>query len=212
LPILAGAGVVVAGRTGLRGIAGLAAAGGAVLAVPYLFTLQYAAPRFLIPAYALLAVPVGVLLDAVLAGARERHRALVGCGVAVVIGIQLVTQNLVLRHRVADQDKSRTAIVALAHRLAALGVRRPCVVAGQQGPYLGYYTGCASAATSEDNPYVTHATLLSAAQRSCSMAVLSTGARRLTYLTGWSEHSFTSAGTHWSIYVAPRPRRTGTCR
>ncbi len=205
LPVLVVLGVWAAGRSGVRTVTGAAAVAGALLAVPYLFTLQYAAPRFLIPAYALLALPVGVLVDAVPAMVQGRRRILVGCGVGLLIAVQLVTQNFVLRHRVADQNTSRAQTTALARRLAALGLHRPCVVAGRQGPYVGYYTGCATAATSEDNPYVTPATILRAAQRSCSMAVLSGGRLGyLTGLTGWSEHSFTDAGTHWSIYMAPR--------
>jgi len=210
LPILTAAGVMIAARTGRRDSAVTAAVCGAVLAIPYLFTLRYAAPRFLIPTYALLAVPVGILFDAALAWARERNRVLVA-GVALLIGTQLVTQNAVLRHRIADQDKGRAATVRLARRLAALGITAPCVVAGRQGPYLGFYTGCASAATSEDNPYVTHATILRTARTSCSMAFLTSGKKHLSYLTGWSEHPYTDAGTHWSIYVAPRSSESGTC-
>ncbi|MET9431152.1 MULTISPECIES: hypothetical protein [unclassified Streptomyces] len=59
LPLLVAGGVAAAARARLhRTELAVAGAVGVALALPYLFTVGYAAPRFLLPAYALLALPV----------------------------------------------------------------------------------------------------------------------------------------------------------
>ena len=72
LPVLAVLGLVVAVRAGraLRTAVPLACA--ATAALPYLFTIGYAAPRFLQPAYALLAIPVADALWHLVTAPRGR--------------------------------------------------------------------------------------------------------------------------------------------
>jgi len=211
LPVVAGIGVWIAVRTGRRAVAVLATAAGIALSLSYFLTLQYAAPRFLIPMYALLVLPVGIAIDALIdsapAGSR-RHRLVAG-GLLAALALQLFSQNLVLRHRVSDQQKARNGTLALARELHSLGVKAPCVLAGDQSPFVGYYAGCATAATSGDNPYAGHATILSVARRACAMAVLASAGHHPTYLTGWSRRPFTVHGAHWTIYLPPRPPACG---
>ncbi|MCW2914986.1 MAG: rane protein [Actinomycetia bacterium] len=202
LPILVAGGLVVARET--RGAVAMAVACGAVLAVPYLFLIPYAAPRFLMPTYALWALAVGVLVDRLVAGARDRARPWALLVAGLILAAQFGTQHLVLRHRVADQRRSRDAIQGLAGQLHRLGVRPPCTLAGSQDPYVAYYAGCASAAVSEDNPATTPQTILAAARHRGSFAVLTRGGARPSYLTGWRRYGYTASNRrHWAIYLPP---------
>jgi hypothetical protein len=75
LPVLVVAGLAVAARTGWLAAGGLATASAASFAAPYLLLLDYTSPRFLLPAYALLAVPVAGLLVWLTGLAARRHPA-----------------------------------------------------------------------------------------------------------------------------------------
>ncbi|KOV78460.1 MULTISPECIES: hypothetical protein [unclassified Streptomyces] len=73
LPVLAALALVVAvrARRAARTLLPLACA--ATAAFPYLFLIGYAAPRFLLPAYALLAIPVADALVHLTTGSRRAH-------------------------------------------------------------------------------------------------------------------------------------------
>lgn len=202
LPLLVAGGLVVSRET--RNVLAMAVLCGAVLAVPYLFLIRYAAPRFLMPTYALWALAVAALVDGLVAVAAARRRWWAIALSALVLAAHLGSQNLVLRHRVADQRTSRSAIRQLAAYLNRLGVRRPCVLAGDQNPYVAYYTGCASAAVSEDDPAVTPRTVLAAARRTRSFAVLTRGDSRPAYLAGWRRYPYAASDRRrWVVYLPP---------
>jgi hypothetical protein len=115
-----------------------------VLAAQYLFMIDYAAPRFLLPAYALLAVPAadGVVF---LLGAfgREMLPAMIAI-VASVLAVQLVSQHLVLDHEASGTVTFHDDYTRVAAELAAHGVRAPCRIAGVQYLPIAWYAGCAS--------------------------------------------------------------------
>jgi hypothetical protein len=124
----------------------VAAATGLSMAVPYLFLVGYAAPRFLLPSYALLALPVA---RAVLA-ARRRPRALTGraarragaCLVAAALLAHFTLQGLTLGRLVTHRLATRQADVEAARALGQLGVRRPCLVYGEHAVMIAYRLGC----------------------------------------------------------------------
>jgi hypothetical protein len=72
LPLLVGLGLWTE-RRARRSTAPLWLAVAVAAAAPYLFLVPYAAPRFLLPAYALLALPAAVGILAVVHGARARR-------------------------------------------------------------------------------------------------------------------------------------------
>jgi hypothetical protein len=208
LPLLVGGGLVVAREA--RRVLALVVVSGAALAVPYLFLIEYAAPRFLIPTYALWAPAVAALIDRLVAGARGRARPWVVLLAGLILAAQFATQNVVLRHRVADQTRARDAIQRLAWHLNRLGVRPPCVLAGYRNPYVAYYTGCASAEVSADDPATTPQVILAAARSAASFAVLTREEPRPRYLRGWRRLGYTASDRRrWVIYlppvVSPRP-------
>jgi hypothetical protein len=152
LPVLVTLGVFAARRAGRLGAALLPAVCGLCVAAQYLLLISYAAPRFLLPAYALLALPVADGLAGLVSGVRAKFRAPVAVAVGCCLALQLLTQHLVLDHEVRGtitfhDDYAR--IVADLHRL---GIRSPCLIKGEQFIPIAFYAGCASAPDPADIP------------------------------------------------------------
>lgn len=135
-------------RTHRGSAALLATCTAASLAVPYLFLIDYAAPRFLLPAYALLSLPVAeclvFLAVFLVTGVRPSLRP-VGAGVlALALTGHLAVQYGVLRHMLEVNHSLRAHYSAIAAGLHRLGVRPPCMVSGQDAVPIAYYAGCTS--------------------------------------------------------------------
>jgi hypothetical protein len=145
LPVLVTLGVLAARRAGRLGSSLLAAACGAAVAFQYLFLINYAAPRFLLPGYALLAIPVADALGWLITGvSRDARRAAVVL-LAVCLFAQLAVQNAVLEHQINEKITFFGDYTRIAADLHHLGVRPPCLVKGEQDIPIAFYAGCASA-------------------------------------------------------------------
>jgi len=144
LPLLVAAGVLAARREGRLSSAVLAAACALGLAAQYLVGISYAAPRFLIPAYALAAIPVADLIAFLVARARPAERPAMKALIGLVLAGQLITQHAVLMRQVVDTAKLHSDYAAVAADLHRLGVRAPCLINGSQRIPVAFYAGCAS--------------------------------------------------------------------
>jgi hypothetical protein len=142
-PLLACIGVLMARRGGDFVTLLLPAVCAAVVAAQYLLLIDYAAPRFLIPAYALLALPVASCLAGLVRRAPLRVRPTVTAIVALALLGHTASQYSVLRFRAHQVAVSRARTVELASRLAHAGLRPPCTLAGADLLETAYYTGCA---------------------------------------------------------------------
>ncbi|MFF5448212.1 hypothetical protein [Streptomyces sp. NPDC012888] len=117
----------------------LAAAAGAALGLPYLLLVGYAAPRFLLPAYALLALPAAAGVLALL----SRGRVLAGT-VLVALAGHLAVQYAVL-DAVSDRGRANAAAFGrVAAELRGQGLRPPCVVSGYEAVRVAFRLGCSS--------------------------------------------------------------------
>ncbi|MFJ8692046.1 hypothetical protein [Streptomyces roseolilacinus] len=184
LPLLVAGGVRAAAGTPHRAAVNLAAVTGLVLAVPYLFTVDYAAPRFLLPAYALLALPVAVLLVRLVRPRTTWRPALVGLCALALVG-HLVVQYTVLGS-VTRRVRSDTAThVRIAAELRARGVRPPCVVTGEEAIRLAYRAGCASRQPTGPDASITPAGLARTAVRQPVAVLLSHGRPAPAYARDW---------------------------
>lgn len=204
LPLLAALGAVTAVRTrrALPTLLPLACA--VTAAVPYLFLIGYAAPRFLLPAYALLALPVaGGLTHLVTAPARKSARTLAGGLVAVGLAGHLAVQYVVLEHTVHSSAASRADWARTATALHRLGVRQPCLLSGYDAVPIAYYTGCGSAQTAGHDASTTVAGLQRAAHRTSFAVLVPPGGRAPAYARTWPDER---AGV-LQAYVAPDARR-----
>ena len=143
--VLVAAGLLLARRRHGRLVPlALATAVAAFSAGPYLLLVGYAAPRFLLPAYALLALPVASGLAALVRGVSPRARPVLVAGVVLVLAVHALAQVRILREITADQRRDRQSWVAAAAELARLGVRPPCTLAGSNATPVARVAGCDS--------------------------------------------------------------------
>jgi hypothetical protein len=146
IPVLTLAGLVILRRERSAHFraAGLAAVVAAVFAASYLVIVGYAAPRFLMAAYALAALPVAEGITGLCRHATGRLRltALVFAvaGVAAYVGVQAVT----LGRLVPEETRVRTADVQVADQLKRLGITAPCLLYGRDAVQIAYYVHCSS--------------------------------------------------------------------
>src|SRR5438046_818019 len=138
-----------AGAPGMSplGSALLPAVCGLCLAAQYLFMINYAAPRFLLPAYALLAIPAADGLAFLVTRTGADLRPAVTAVVACFLVVQLVAQHLVVDHEAGgtvafhgDYAPSIRAIPA-EHPADDNGVEVPRSVCGRLFPGIAYEPG-----------------------------------------------------------------------
>ena len=146
-------------RGGLGGSSPLAstvlpAVCGLCVAAQYLFMINYAAPRFLLPAYALLAVPAADGLAFLITGLGRDLRPAMTAAVTCFLVVQLLAQHLVLDHEVGGTVTFHDDYTRIAAALAARGVRPPCLIQGVQYIPIAFYAGCASAGTAAPGDHV----------------------------------------------------------
>ncbi|MCX4911038.1 hypothetical protein [Streptomyces sp. NBC_00878] len=199
LPLLAALGLAVAVRA--RRTAGtlLPLACATTVAVPYLFMIGYAAPRFLLPCYALLAIPVAdALIHVVTVSMRKRRpvaAALVTLGLAGHLAVQYaVLDRAVDRTTASHRDWARTAA-----ELRRLGVRPPCLLTGHLAIPIAFYAGCRSVQTDGHNANTTPADILGAAQRLPVAALTTPKGQPPAFARTWEQHQVGGLRLH----VAP---------
>ncbi|WP_428954087.1 hypothetical protein [Streptomyces sp. cg35] len=200
LPLLAAAAVYVSLRERRPAPTVLPVICAAAMAVPYLLLIGYSAPRFLLPSYALLSLPVAVLVR------RLRRRRPLTIAAAVLVALQLTSQYLVLEREVASTGRTDARYVAAARGLHAMGVTPPCLVTGPRALPIGYAAGCASAQTKGNNRSTTRAGLLDRAARVPTAILTETGARPPQYARDWTPYELPHTGG-WTAWKAPVPYR-----
>jgi len=193
LPVLVVVGIAAARRTGALGSSALAAVCGLSVAVQYLFLISYAAPRFLLPGYALTAIPVADGLAWLLGGVRRDLRTITVPAVAAALLAQLVVQHLVLDHEVSGTIAFHDDYLHVVTDLRHLGVRPPCVINGEQDIPIAFYAGCASAPGA--------ASALAAGQHVAVLA--SAGQEPPGYARRWVQHPLAGSGVLRVIAYLP---------
>lgn len=145
LPLLAAAGLYAAYKHRWSSAAIVTASGAVTLALPYMVLFDYAAPRFLLPSYALLALLVAAGLMMFVELARGYARGVAG----VLIGVLVVGHVTVQQDVFADANdlvvstgRSHTAQAAMLRD--DHGVRPPCVLVGEGVIQIAYILKCRS--------------------------------------------------------------------
>lgn len=152
-PALFGLVVVGVRRAGAQRSAELVAvAVGVAMAAQYVFTVTYAAPRFLIPTYALLSVPAatGALQLARRVRAPRPRVAVRSALVAAFVAHVLLQAHVITGHIAPSSRATNRATLADARQLRGLGLGRPCLVLGHVGnsnAQVAYATGCKDSPT-----------------------------------------------------------------
>ncbi|MBL1117889.1 hypothetical protein JK364_36760 [Streptomyces sp. 110] len=200
LPVLALTACVLAWRARRDTVILLPIACAATLSIPYLLLIDYSAPRFLLPVYALLSLPLAALAARSARAIRPpRARALAAGLAAALLALHLSAQYEVLDRDMATArataDRYRTA----AHDLRRLGLTPPCLVSGRHAPPIGYDAGCASANVGGNNRDTTAHTLLHRAAREPTAALARTRSGPPHYARAWTPHRL--PGTGLTAYV-----------
>ncbi|MFF5516649.1 hypothetical protein [Streptomyces coeruleorubidus] len=205
LPVLAGLGLVVAARARRVGRTLIPLACAATAALPYLFMIGYAAPRFLQPAYALLAIPVADALWHLVRTPGGKWRPVAAALVALGLAGHLAVQIAVLEGAVSRNTESRRDWDRTAGELHRLGVRPPCLLTGHEAIPVGYYTGCSSGATAGHNENTTVADILRTADRLPVAHIAPAGGTPPRYARTWPVHRISDL----DVRVAPPAQRSG---
>jgi hypothetical protein len=164
LPFFTAYGLHRAARLRRAWPAALACLCSVALAVPYLFLIDYAAPRFLLPSYALLALPVAECLHRVFTRTGKARRTVAAAAAVLLLGHEAV-QIAVVSHAAEAQSAIGEQLVRTARRLHRAGVRPPCTVSGSGAVRIAYYTGCASRQIGGHDGSITVAGLRTVARR-----------------------------------------------
>ncbi|MBO0838506.1 MAG: hypothetical protein J2P28_23740, partial [Actinobacteria bacterium] len=136
-------GLVVTWRTAMRASAVLAAATAVWVIALYSFLVPFGAPRYILPALALMSILAADAVSWLVTQARWRR---VGVAVACAFLLSgLISQRFVLQ-RLAAAENTERPFVTKANHLRAMGVRPPCAV---YSPPVAYYLGCTAPWTGE---------------------------------------------------------------
>ncbi|GAA3116104.1 hypothetical protein ACFQ0X_40820 [Streptomyces rectiviolaceus] len=202
LPLLAALGLAVAVRSRRTGGTLLPLACATTASLPYLFMIGYAAPRFLLPFYALLAIPVADALIHLVTTPRPAWRPVVVTLVAFGLAGHLAVQYAVLEDAVSRSTAGREGWARTASELHRIGVRPPCVLTGHEALPIAFYAGCSSAQTQGHNASTTRADLLRTARQTPTATLVAAEDRPPGHARGWPSHRFGDL----RIHVGPATR------
>jgi hypothetical protein len=212
--VLALAGIVVAWRTAYRWHGVVATVVAASLAFSYLWILRYAAARFLLPAFALAALPMGESLVWFVRRSvwsrrwpgwiarRGPRLGLVGALLVAHVGLQLN----VLRLRMPGDLRIRDVTSILDTQIRAAGITPPCLLVGVPTPMLLEALPCRWNVSGRSE-YLTQEPpeVRSAREHGAPVGVITYRSLPATsYLRGWRVVPLTvEAQPGWRLYLPP---------
>jgi hypothetical protein len=138
-------GLFAARRAAYRNAFVLCVVTAAVLAAGYIFLSAWAVPRYLLPAFALLAIPAAEGVVALTRGFRRPLGALVAVATAAAL---LVYGGLQVSAAYRAKDSTHRYLdwsVAVSDALAKRGITGDCAVLGAFGPQIAYLRHCRAA-------------------------------------------------------------------
>ncbi|MCL7490118.1 hypothetical protein M8I34_01375 [Streptomyces sp. MCA2] len=186
---------------------------GLCLAAPYLLTVDYAAPRFLLPAYALLMMPAAWFLYWLTRLPRHGQAWAVALLVLVLTGHEAI-QLAIAHNMVRSTARSQAGIDRITTSLRAAGVRPPCVVSGEEAVRVAYRTGCASRQPAGHDATITPAGLARLGAGRPVAVVVAGGHKPPAYARGWRRVALPAVPdfTSLSAYVSRPDRPTKPAR
>ena len=175
---------------------------GLALLAEYTLTVDYAAPRYLLPTYALLSLACAegfTFIYRVLTRSWSRRLWLAAASAAVVV--QLASQLWILeRHVMPPQTAGRQQALALSQAIRQHGVRQPCNVVGHLSATIPFGAYCS------DVPTIGHPSLVMAKTRTADVAVVTSRRVAGRFYSTWPVYRL--HGGHlrhsWYLYVRLR--------
>jgi hypothetical protein len=177
----------------------LAAAGATALLLSYVLTLDWSNPRYLMPTYALLALPAG---GALVSAVRWRHAmaVVIAIGLVLHVGAQAMTYQRVVKNQLQFQ---RILLEEEKTLEGKLGVSSPCVIFGPGSVQLSFVTHCRPL-LDQSVPALSDARVQDALASGEQVVVIEqapTGG--LPPVDGWRAAQLKSSGQTWA-YVSER--------
>ncbi|WP_172381094.1 hypothetical protein [Streptomyces sp. MNP-20] len=170
------------------------------LSIPYLLLIGYSAPRFLLPAYALLSPPLALLAVHAARACRTPRLHVLTCGLgALLLVLHLAVQYTSLERATADARTTTARYRTAARALHHLGLTPPCLLSGTHAPPISYYAGCASANVGGNNRNTAARALRHRAAHEPAAALTDSRSAPPTYARTWSAHP--PPGTGLTAYV-----------
>jgi hypothetical protein len=207
LPLLVAGGVRAAVRARMTAVVIVPTLTGLSLAAPYLLTIDYAAPRFLLPAYALLMLPVALCLLRLVTLARPALRPLAVTTVAAVLVAHVAAQYATLRAPVSRSRAMGVSVGRLVAELDRQGVRPPCTVSGFEAVRIGFHAGCASRQPAGHDGSITRAGLRVLGERQPVAVLVAAGRPAPGYARGWRTAPLPGLpGQPLRAYISPSAR------
>ncbi len=200
LPVAVSVGITV-GRGRRRPLV-LASATAVVVSAPYLFLIGYAAPRFLLPAYALLSLPAAQALVYAAQTWRRPATAVLALALAGHLTVQYaVLAGAATRHREVREAYKRTAGELRRH-----GIRPPCTVSGHEAVRVAYALGCASRQVGGHDGSILADALQAMSCRQPVALLTPNGAPPPAFARTWRPHGLSPLpGTHSLHALLPPP-------
>jgi hypothetical protein len=195
--------VVTARRRPLGAVWSLSVAVAGAMAFPYVVLTGYTTPRYLLPAYAVLALPAAAgLITIGTAGGRARPAIVMALSIA--LAAHTAVQIRFVHHFAAKTVAARDKDGSIAHRLAALGVHPPCLVYGPRSPNIAYRLKCANwdLAGRQFPPAVIIRRLQDSAASGDAVAILSTKPAGPRSPAGWPQTRLWP-GRSWRVTLSP---------
>lgn len=189
LPPLTAGGLMIAGRTRHTVTVLLPVLCAAGVAIPYLFLIAYAAPRFLLPAYALLAIPVAVCLTWLAVGVPRSLRPVTIPLVCIGLAGHLAIQHVVMAQTVRRTDVAHEDYALIAADLHRMGVRPPCVLTGDQDVPVAFDVRCKSVNVGGSDANATVGTILSDAAQMPVAVIEPPGTKPPAYARAWRSYA-----------------------
>ncbi|HYN30610.1 MAG TPA: hypothetical protein VES95_12210 [Dermatophilaceae bacterium] len=181
----------------------LPAVTGAVVAVPYLLLVGYGAPRFLLSAYALLALPAASALTWLVAP-RGRVRLLPAALVAALLLGHVVVQTRWLEAVRTTEEQARAKWAAVADGVARAGVTPPCTLLGPTSAPIAYLASCDSVRLGRPgDERFTLADLDAVSSTERVALVLRGGQATPDYARGWTPVTDADLPAPWRMLVPP---------
>lgn len=169
-----------------------------LLALTYLFLVPLAAPRFLLPAYALLVLPIADGLVALPQAIPHRARV-VTAALAAAVACFVAGEQAVLIHLRGDNQRSQSVLQAATETLRDAGIRPPCLIAGNGSVQIAFQLGCNSRSPSLPRSKGTPPYIREALPVKSVGVVASQQPPKGTYVERWVE--LPVASTAWRAYV-----------
>ncbi|WP_229703683.1 hypothetical protein [Streptomyces albiflavescens] len=200
-PVLALGGILAAARAQRLAVTLLPALCGVSVAVPYLLLIDYAAPRFLLPGYALLSLPVADALATMSRSVRPRLRPAATALVAALLAVQLASQHVVLTRAVRATADGTGDYARIAADLRTYGVRPPCLITGRLATPVGYQARCTSGQITGHNQNTTVAKILATARHEPVAVLVRPHHKPPAYARQWTSHRLPGLLVHHGYRV-----------